>query len=206
MTQNKMTADKDSIRKELKRTLDKKRYIHSMGVANTAIALAMRYEDNLEQAELAGMLHDCAKCEDAKDWPKVCDDYQISVSDVERRNPFLLHAKLGAYIAKHHFGIPDKCILDAICYHTTGRPDMSMLEKIIFVADYIEPNRVSAPNLKKIRKTAFVDIDQAMLMILKDTLSYLESSQMEVDETTRETYEYYQQNKPDQKGVSNERK
>ncbi len=183
--------EKNRIRKELKRTLSKKRYIHTMGVTNTAIALAMRYEEDLIQAELAGMLHDCAKCEKATDWLHVCEAYQIPVTDVEKRNPFLLHSKLGAYMAEYSFGIKDKQILDAIQYHTTGRPNMKMLEKIIFVADYIEPNRESAPNLKEIRKMAFVDIDCALIMILKDTLVYLESAQMEIDDTTIKTYEYY---------------
>lgn len=193
MNNTETSIDKNKIRKELKRVLDKKRYIHSMGVANTAIALAMRYGENLEQAELAGMLHDCAKCEATKDIVKVCESHQLPIREVERRNPSLLHTKLGAYFAEHTYGITDELILDAIRYHTTGRPNMTMLEKVIFVADYIEPNRISAPNLTAIRKMAFVDIEQALMMILKDTLVYLESSEFEIDDMTRETYQFYKQ-------------
>ena len=105
--------------------------------------------------------------------------------------PHLLHSKLGAFKAKNEYGIEDQEILDAVRYHTTGRANMTLLEKIIFVADYIEPGRDKAVNLSEIRQLAFVDLDRALLRILEDTLIYLEEGKEEIDPQTRKTYEYY---------------
>lgn len=112
---------------------------------------------------------------------------------MERKNPFLLHAKVGAYLAREKYGIKDPDILNAIQNHTTGRKNMSLLEKIIFVADYIEPGRKHAPNLAEVRKLAFMDIDRALLMILRDTLQYLKASGGDIDPMTEETWRYYSQ-------------
>ena len=94
-------------------------------------------------------------------------------------------------MAAEKYGIDDNDILNAIRYHTTGRPGMSLLEKIIFVADYIEPGRYTAKNLPLVRKMAFSDIDEALLKILYDTLVYLNSTGNTVDPMTQKTYEYY---------------
>lgn len=87
----------------------------------------------------------------------------------------------------------DRDILNAIHNHTTGRPGMSLLEKIIFVADYMEPGRRQAPRLEQIRRTAFVDLDRAVLLILEDTLNYLQDSDSVIEKTTQDTYEYYRE-------------
>ena len=121
----------------------------------------------------------------------ICKKHNIGITEVERKNPFLLHAKVGSFIAMNTFGIHDADIINAILNHTTGRPGMSLLEKIIFVADYIEPSRKQAPNLKKIRKLAFEDLDQALITILHDTLRYLNSIDGEIDPMTQKTYDYY---------------
>ncbi len=121
----------------------------------------------------------------------VCLQNNIPVSEIEYRNPFLLHGKVGAFYAREKFNIQSEDILNAITYHTTGRPRMSMLEKIVFVADYIEPRRCQAPNLYYLRKAAFVDIDQTVCDILKQTLEYLREKEAEIDQQTVETYEYY---------------
>ena len=148
---------KKNIKKYIKKRLTKERYRHSLGVAYTAIALAMKYNpdtsnsDFMKKAELAGLLHDCAKNMDNDKKIHICDKNNISYSSLEAENAFLLHGKVGAYIAKTKFGIEDEDILNAIIWHTTGRPGMSILEKIIFIADYIEPGRKAAPNLTEIR-------------------------------------------------------
>lgn len=194
MTQANMTDtayDKAKIRKKIKKTLDKRRYEHTLGVAYTAAALAMRYEENIEQAELAGLLHDCAKYMTGDEMLTACKEYHIEINEAELNNLFLLHAKLGAYMAEAIYGVCDEKIQSAIKWHTTGHPNMTMLEKIVFIADYIEPNRLQAPNLKQIRQLAFTDIDAAMRMILKDTLDYLDSIHGEIDGMTEETYRYY---------------
>ncbi|NLG03310.1 MAG: HD domain-containing protein [Clostridia bacterium] len=185
--------DKGQICKKLKRSLDKRRYTHTIGVSYTAAALAMCYDTDIEKAEIAGLLHDCAKCMDDKETLELCDKHRISITDVERRNPFLLHAKLCAFFAMQNYGIKDKEIISAIINHTTGHPEMTLLEKIVFVADYIEPNRKKAPNLSSIRHLAFINLDQALLHILEDTLGYLKSIDSEIDEMTQKTYEYYQE-------------
>lgn len=183
--------DNRKIRKAMEKAQDAKRYEHTLGVAYTATALAMRYEASLKSAELAGLLHDCAKCLDNEKKITICEKHNISITELERRNPCLLHAKVGSFLAMNTYKVRDPDIINAILNHTTGRPGMSLLEKIIFVADYIEPNRKQAPNLAEIRKTAFVDLDRAMLMILKDTLEYLDDVGGETDPMTRRTYDYY---------------
>ena len=179
------------LRKKIKDVMTKSRYEHTLGVEFTAASLAMRYEVDIEKAELAGLLHDCAKCIDSEDTLDECKKYNIELTDVEKRNTFLIHSKLGAVHAKKLYGVDDEDIISAIRFHTTGKPDMTMLEKIIFIADYIEPGRDKAPNLKEIRKMSFIDIDEAMFMILKDTLDYLDKGDGEKDELTRDTYLFY---------------
>ena len=185
------TPDVTKIRKAMEKTLDGKRYEHTEGVAYTAAALAMRYGEDMENALLAGLLHDCAKCMSDEKKLAICKKHNIPVSEVEERNLSLLHAKAGAYLAEEEYHVRDRNILNAIAHHTTGRPGMSTLEKIIFIADYIEPNRKQAPNLVEIRSMAFVDLDKALLRILEDTLQYLQEGPGEIDNMTRDTYDYY---------------
>lgn len=185
------------LRKILKKQLSKSRYEHILGVEFTSAALAMRYGENLYHAELAGLMHDCAKCLSAGELISECSKYDIPISPAEMANPYLLHGKLGAYYCKQRYGIAEKGVLSAIAYHTTGKPAMSMLEKIVYVADYIEPRRDKAPNLADIRKISFVDIDEAVYQIAKDTLDYLDAevksgaNKNGIDSLTRDTYHYY---------------
>lgn len=177
--------------KEMEKVQDPKRFTHTLGVEFTAAALAMRYGEDLEKAQTAGLLHDCAKCLGNDKLLSVCEKNQIPITDIERRNPYLLHAKVGCFLAKKEYKIEDSDILNAILYHTTGRPRMTLLEKIIFTADYIEPGRKQAPNLTQIRQMAFTDLDSAVRKILSDTLDYLKSGEGEMDPMTEETYQYY---------------
>lgn len=194
-----MKADFKNIRKKLEKELDARRFEHTLGVAYTAAALAMRYQGDLEKAQLAGLLHDCAKCISNEKKLSICEKHHIPISEIERENPFLLHAKAGCYIARKQYHIQDQDILNAILNHTTGRPGMSLLEKIIYIADYIEPGRKQAPNLTRIRQLAFQELDQALLGILRDTLEYLESIDSPVDTMTRQTYDYYLENQKKEK-------
>ena len=185
------------IKKYLKKHLTKERYHNTVGVAYTAMSMAMKYNpqpDNNEfmiKAEIAGLLHDCAKCMDNDKKIRICNKNQISYSKIEAENPYLLHGKVGAYIARKEFDILDEDILNAITWHTTGRPDMSLLEKIIFVADYIEPSRRPIPELNLIRQLAFTDIDQAVIKILENTLKYLNEKGNPIDDMTQKTYDSY---------------
>lgn len=179
------------MQKKLQNHIDEMRYIHTQGVMYTAAALAMCYGEDLERAQVAGLLHDCAKCIPNDEKLKLCRENDIPVSDTEKEAPFLLHARLGAFIAQEKYGIKDQAILDAIAWHTVGRPEMTMLEKIIFLADYIEPNRTKAPNLDQIRKEAFHNIDFAVYLTMRDTLSYLKEEKAKLDNQTIVAYNYY---------------
>ena len=179
------------IRKHLKKKLNPMRYEHTLGVSYTCMALAMRYSANLDQAEMAGLLHDCAKRYDDEAIICKCQEHGIELTEGELRAPAVIHAKLGAWMAEHKYGITDPEVLSAIACHTTGKPAMSLLDKILYVADYIEPRRDKAPNLPKLRRLAFEDLDECMYQILKDTLSYLAENPNEVDAATKDAYAYY---------------
>lgn len=181
----------NDIRKRLKKELDKARYEHTKGVMYTAGCLAMAYEYPIEQAMLAGLLHDCAKC--VPDKVKMCEKNDIPITSVEYESPFLLHAKLGAFLAETVYEVKDPEILHAIKVHTTGAPDMSILDKIIYIADYIEPCRDKASDLPKIRKLAFEDLNACMAEILCDTLKYRAQVGGPIDPSTQLAYEFYRQ-------------
>lgn len=188
------TVPLKKIRKKIEKTQDSKRFEHTLGVAYTAAALAMCYQEDLYKAQLAGLLHDCAKCISNDKKISICEKHSIHMTEIERKHPFLLHAKVGRYIAEKQFHIHDEDVLNAILNHTTGRPGMSRLEKIIYIADYIEPLRKQAPNLSLVRKLAFQDLDKALLKILQDTLGYLQNTDSSIDPMTKQTYDYYSRN------------
>ena len=177
----------------LRKELDFKRYEHTCGVAYTSAALAMRWDADVYKAYLAGLLHDCAKGMSDDDRLDICKKKGIYVSEVEHDNPSLLHAKVGAYLAKTVYEIDDEDILSAITYHTTGRAEMTLLEKIVFSADYLEPNRNHDPELPMIRRMAFTDLDEAILKIYENTMRHLKNSTKVLDPTTEEAYRYYQE-------------
>lgn len=183
--------DLQKITKKLKKYLDEDRLWHTLGVMHTAAAMAMVYHEDMEKAQLAGLLHDCAKCIPSKKKIKLCNENHIPVSSFEKEHPFLLHGKVGAWIAEEKYGVKDREILEAITWHTTGKPEMSVLEKIIYIADYIEPARDKAPRLNEIRALAFWDLDRCMYEILKDSLEYLNTHPEDLDPTTEKAYDYY---------------
>ncbi len=176
---------------EMKREQSAERFTHTMGVIDTAVKLAKVYGVEVQKAKIAALLHDCAKCIPFSEQLSLCDKYQIPLSETEKTNKELLHSKLGAVLAKERFGVCEEDIRNSIANHTTGRPNMSILEKIIFIADYIEPGRDKAKNLSKVRELAFSNIDKALVQILEDTLLYLETKGVQIDESTKKTLDYY---------------
>ncbi len=186
------------IRRKIMAELDKDRYEHTLGVMYTAASLAMCYDEDIEKTLLAGLLHDCAKCLSDDTKIKLCKKYHLSVSEIERANPSLLHAKLGAFLAAKKYHVKDKDIINAIASHTTGCPHMSLLDKIIYIADYIEPGRKELPNMAEVRKLAFTDIDTCLYRILEDSVEYLNSKNVPVDPMTEKTFLYYK-NKREEK-------
>lgn len=193
------TVNLAKLRKKVEKSLEAKRYEHTLGVAYTAANLAAVHGVDVEKALIAGMLHDCAKCLGHRKQISICEKNHVILSELEmQKDSALLHAKSGCILAKESYGITDRDILNAICYHTTGRPHMSQLEKIIYIADYMEPGRKRPkkaaeedPNLLEVRRLAFQDLDGALRKILSDTLRYLAKKGGSVDPMTQETYAYY---------------
>ena len=169
------------------------RYVHTLGVANMAYSLALRWNYPANTAMVAGMLHDCAKCISDEKRLSICEKNNIPITEIEYKYPHLLHGKVGAYYCKHKYDVFDEQIMHAITVHTTGCPAMNLLDKIIFVADYIEPGRDKQPRLDVLRSEAFSDLDNCVYMILEDSVAYLNSNPDMVDPTTIETYNYYKE-------------
>ncbi len=178
-------------RKILKQKLSSNRYEHSLSVSYMCIALAMTYGYDIKKAEIAGILHDCAKHFSDRQLIEKCNKHGIPLTEEEIRSPAVIHAKYGAWLAKNKYGVEDEEIISAIACHTTGKPDMGLLDKILYVADYIEPRRDKASDLPYIRKIAFQDLDEAVYEISKGTLQYLEDRSVPVDPETKEVYQYY---------------
>lgn len=184
-----------SIRKSLKKLLKKERYEHTLGVMYTAASLAMCHGADMEAAMLAGLLHDCGKYGTGREQIDRCRERDIPLTESELQMPALVHAKLGAYLAEHEYGIAEKEILSAIRFHTTGQADMTLLEKIIYIADYIEPGRKEVPGLCAVRKAAFQNLNEAVALSAKWTIDYLTAAGNPIDPLTIETYEYYRDRK-----------
>lgn len=186
-----MDSQIPKLRKRLRSKLSGSRYEHSLSVSFTCVCLAMKYGYSLEKAEVAGLIHDCAKCYEDEKIIKLCDKHRVPISDEERKTPAVLHAKYGAWLAKKQYHINDEEILNAIACHTTGKPDMQLLDKILYVADYIEARRDKASNLTAMRKLAFEDLDEALYQIMKGTLDYLRKKGGRMDPLTAKAFAYY---------------
>lgn len=157
----------------LEERLSDKRYKHSLGVADEAVRLAKRYGADEEKAYIAGLVHDCAKEVNPETAIELLENkYGEKVEAVARCAPKLLHGPLGAHMAKSGFEICDTEILDAVRYHTTAKADMHILTKIIYIADYIEPNR-SFDGVDELRKAAYEDIDKSIITGIDYTLAEL---------------------------------
>lgn len=188
------------LRNQLKGKLSPSRYEHTISVSFICTALAMRYGCDLSKAELAGLLHDCAKHYRDEEIIKNCRQQDILLTDDELKAPVVLHAKYGAWLTEHKYNIKDEEVINAVRWHTTGKPEMSLLEKIVFTADYIEPRRDKAADLPLVRSLAFVDLDECVYQILKDTLDYLEGKGSFVDSMSNQAYAYYKQVHKEKKG------
>lgn len=159
--------------KEVSLSLHKaKRAAHALGCCETAQKLAERWGENVEDAARAGILHDVTKILDGGEQLILCERYDILLDDFYRKNDKLLHAVTGAAVAEHLFGESEK-IRDAIRWHTTGKPDMTTFEKIIYLADLIEPTR-NFPGVEELRKLAMEDLDRTMLLALERSVQFVE--------------------------------
>lgn len=181
----------EDMKKQLQKDLKPARYAHTLGVMETAQELAERFGCDPEKAKIAGLLHDCAKGFSDEKKLKICSDRGIMITQAEQANPSLLHARCGAIRAREKYHVEDEEILHAILVHTTGCPGMNLLDKIVYIADYIEPNRNQAPDLPVVRKLAREDLDRTICQISEDTICYLEETGAAIDETTVKVYNYY---------------
>lgn len=158
------------IEKCIKEMTKESRFNHSKGVQKTAGELAKYYGLDVEKAELAGLMHDCVKNLPVEKMFRLCDELGCELDFETQREHKLIHAPLGAYYAKKVFSVDDEEIFNAIYYHTTAKADMSMFEKIIYIADVIEPNR-KYDIVDELRQLAYENIDLAMLRILNYTIN-----------------------------------
>ena len=168
--------------------LKPKRMPHVLGTEQEAVRLVRRYGGDETQARIAALLHDCTKKLDMAQQLALCEKYGIMLDELEQKALKLLHSKTGAAIARDVFGVED-AVYDAILYHTTGKPDMTRLEKIIYLADYIEPTR-DFPGVDELRKTVYEDMDKGLLMGLTMTIQEMEEMGNPVHHLTRDARDY----------------
>ena len=176
----------------LKKHIDEKRIRHSANTAREAVALAKKYGADEKKAYVAGMAHDVAKGQCRYGFKKLAQEYGIEIDDYERKNPELAHGKLGAQMVSTELGIKDEDILSAIQWHTTGRADMSMLEKIIYIADIIEPER-KFEGIDAIRCLAYENIDAAMVLALEKVMKFVHSKGFALHPKSIEAYKYFKE-------------
>lgn len=162
----------DYIKEKLVTMLSHDRYMHSLRVTDLAVILAKRFGIDARRAETAGLLHDCARDMPYGEALNAADEFGIILDRITMKSPGIIHAVIGEAVARYEFGVKDKGILDAIRYHTTGRKGMSPLEKIIFIADYIEPSR-DFPGVDEARGLLQKDLDMAVIYAMENTLIHL---------------------------------
>ena len=168
--------------------LKPKRMPHVLGTEQEAVRLTRRYGGDETQARIAALLHDCTKKLELPEQLALCKQYGIELDALEQRALKLLHSKTGAAIARSVFGVED-AVYDAIWYHTTGKPDMTRLEKILYLADYIEPSR-DFPGVEELRKAVYEDLDHGLLLGLSMTIQEMEEMGNPVHHQTRDARDY----------------
>ncbi|WP_270180597.1 bis(5'-nucleosyl)-tetraphosphatase (symmetrical) YqeK [Alkalihalobacillus sp. CinArs1] len=188
--------------KLVKPHLTEHRYEHTIGVTNTAVELAEKYGADVRKTETAAIFHDYAKFRPKDEMRQMVVDFGLP-KDLLDYSTELLHAPVGAILVKKEIGIKDGEILDAIHYHTSGRPNMTLIEKCVFLADYIEPGR-KFPGVEEVRELATVDLDQAIVQSIKNTVNFLMKKNQPVYPATFETYNDLV--RPREKGETNGRK
>ncbi len=178
-----MSDLEDRIREDLVRDIGIKRFEHSLRVIEVAMKLCDIYKVDRDKAYMACLLHDCGKFQDENNLLKHSHKFDIILDEVMMDNKELIHAPLSAKIAEYRYGIDDRDILSAICYHTTGKEDMTLLEKIVFISDYIEPAR-SFPGVDEVRNLVYRDIDRSIVLAMDNTIGFLISRNKLISDRT----------------------
>ena len=183
----------EELKAEALALLKESRVNHVIGCSETARELALIHGADPVAAERAGILHDVTKALDGADQLRLCDKYGIIINTFEREHPKLLHAVTGADVARRVFGESD-AVYEAIRWHTSGKADMTTLEKIIYVADYMEPNR-NFPGVDELRALAYTDLDAALLLGLRMTGEHLNRQGAEMGQYSVEAIAYLEKKK-----------
>jgi predicted HD superfamily hydrolase involved in NAD metabolism len=156
----------------LKNNLNEKRFRHILGVEKEAVKLGMKYDENIEKCRIAAVCHDCLKNSSYDDLLFLIKKYNMELDSIQLNSPQILHGPVGAEFCRENFKIEDAGILNAVAYHTTGRANMSLLEKIIYISDLIEEGR-DFQGINEIRKKAYIDLDDAVLSACNETIIYV---------------------------------
>ena len=182
--------NEEEIKKWLKKNLNEKRYIHSLGTAECDKKLAEKFGQDAEKAHLAGLLHDAAKCFPAEKSVDIIKKEKLAVDETELSNFKTLHAPVSAYVAKTDFGVEDEEILSAIRWHTLGKINMTDFEKIIFLADKIEPFTRDKEHSKKIYELLEEEngLNKALLECYKATITSLVNRNLKICNLTIDIY------------------
>ena len=162
------------IEKKLRSALSKKRFEHSLGTMEAAVALARQFGADEAKARIAGLIHDCAKDMTDKELLDIALGAGMHVDWMQRMTPQLIHGAVGAIVARRDYGIDDEEVLTAVANHTMGAEHMSKLEKIIYLADMIEPGRHHA-GVEEVRVAAKTDLDAAVLLTMDKTITHVVS-------------------------------
>lgn len=172
----------------LKKELDEERLLHSLGSAQCAVELAQKYGVDEKRAYIAGLLHDCAKCLDKEKLVEISNN--LDLKDDERSNIKVIHAPVSAYLAETEFGITDEEILSSIRWHTLGKPNMTLFEKVIFLADKIEPNTRDLDFRSKAMLFLGEEngLNKALLLCYKETIKSLVVRGLKICHDTIEIY------------------
>lgn len=163
--------NRDELLNAIRTRMPEKRYVHTLGVMDTSIRLAGVYDVPEKDAEIAAILHDVVKFADREWMKQVIIDQQMDPTLLLFHHE-LWHAPVGAYVAQHEFGVTNQCVLDAICFHTTGRAKMGTLEKIVYCADMIEPNR-QFPGVEELRQHDEQGLDALTKLCVKRSIQFL---------------------------------
>ena len=189
--------DKTKALELVKQQLPEKRYIHTLGVVQSAKDLARRYGVDEDKAELAAIYHDYAKYRPLDEMEQIIKDYSLP-ADLLTANTELWHAPVGAVLVQREAGVEDEEILSAIRYHTSGRAQMTELEKVIYLADYIEPGR-SFPGVDEVRELAARSLDEAVMKAIANTIAFLMSKQQTIYPDTFHAYNDFAMHKGGQR-------
>ncbi len=185
-----VVPDREKIIAKLRATLDPERFEHSLRSEKIALALAKKYHVDTQSAATAALLHDCARRWDRPDLLKQARRLGLTIDPIRKLEPKLFHGEIGAWLARHEFGIRSREILNAVTNHTTGRPGMSKLEKVIYLADHIEEGRDFA-GVDRLRRLAFKDMDRAIFESTSAMIGFLIAGGRPVYQPSVETRNYF---------------